>query len=125
MNEIRDIVHLRQMRQVEEVEEVEEYEEMDDLQLVWQPVVYDMRADHMVVLNLAEFQHRFNQPVVYTLVTMLNGLHFPTNRGRPLSVSRSSLCAVWSSGSRGPSASTRICTTRCLLKSRSRPQLPG
>jgi hypothetical protein len=47
---------------------------MDDLQLVRQPVVYDRRADHMVVLNPAEFQRtfRFNQPAVYTLMTMLN-----------------------------------------------------
>jgi hypothetical protein len=51
MNKISDIVGLRQMRQVEEVEEVEEYEEMDYLQLVQQPVVYDRRADNMVVLN--------------------------------------------------------------------------
>jgi hypothetical protein len=89
MNEIRDIVRLKQMRQVEKVEEVEEYDEMYDLQLVRQPMVYNRRADHMVVLNPAEFQRTFlfNQLAVYTLVTMLNDqLHFPTNCRRPLSV---------------------------------------
>ncbi len=97
MNEIRDIVRLRQIRQVEDVEEVEEYEEMDDLQLVRQPVVYDRRADHKVVLNLAKFQRifRFNQPAVYTLVTMLNDqLYFPTNCGQPLSVLQQFLVAL-------------------------------
>lgn len=94
MNEIRDIVRVRQVRQVEEVEE---FEEMVDLQLVRQPVVYDRRADHMVVLNPAEFQRtfRFNQPAVYALVTMLyDQLHFPTNRGRPLSVLQQVLVAL-------------------------------
>jgi hypothetical protein len=94
MNGIRDVLHLRQLRQVEEVEE---FEEMADLQLVQQPVVYDRRADHMVVLNPAEFQRtfRFNQPAVYAIVAMLHDqLHFPSNRGRPLSVLQQVLVAL-------------------------------
>jgi hypothetical protein len=65
---------LLQLRRTVEVKEVEEYEEMDYLQLVQQPVVYVRRADQMVVLNPAEFQHtfRFDQLAVYNLVTMLN-----------------------------------------------------
>jgi hypothetical protein len=69
----------------------------NDLQLMRQPVVYDRRADHMVVLTPAEFQRtfRFNQPAVYILVTMLNDqLHFPTNRGRPLLVVQQVLVAL-------------------------------
>jgi hypothetical protein len=50
----------------------------------------------MVVLNAAEFQRtfRFTQPAVYALVEMLyEQLHFPTNRGRPLSVLQQVLAA--------------------------------
>ena len=51
----------------------EEWEEMMNLPLVQQPVVYDRRADHMVVLNPAEFKrtYRFDQAGVFALVEML------------------------------------------------------
>jgi hypothetical protein len=51
----------------------------------------------VVVLKPAEFQctFRFNQQAVYALVAMLHDqLHFPTNRGRPLSVLQQVLTAL-------------------------------
>jgi hypothetical protein len=94
MNGIREILHLSHLRREEQVEE---YEEMMDLQLVRQPKVYDRRADHMIVLDHAEFKRtfRFTQDGVKALVTLLHDqLHYDTNRGRPLSVLQQVLVAL-------------------------------
>ena len=76
---------------------MEEYEEMMDAELVRQPQVYDRRADHMVVLNHAEFKRtfRFSEAGVLAIVDMLyDQLHYPTNRGRPLSELQQVLVAL-------------------------------
>jgi hypothetical protein len=94
MHGIRQILHQRNLRRVEEVEE---FEERMEIQLVRQPVVYDRRADHMQVLNTAEFKRtfRFNKAGVDALVEMLyDQLHIPSNRGRPLSVLQQVLVAL-------------------------------
>jgi hypothetical protein len=54
--------------------EVEEVEEFLNLQLVRQPVVRDRRADHIVVLDSAEFQRtfRFSKAAVDVIVEMLH-----------------------------------------------------
>ncbi len=77
------------------MEQVEEYEEMVDVQLIRQP--QDRRAGHMVVLNHAEFKRtfRFSEDGVLALVDLLyDQLHYPTNRGRPLSVLQQVLVAL-------------------------------
>jgi hypothetical protein len=79
------------------MEEVEEYEEMMVVRLIRQPQVYDRRADHMVVLNHAEFKRtfRFSEDGVLALVDLLyDQLHYPTQRGRPLSVLQQVLVAL-------------------------------
>jgi hypothetical protein len=94
MEGVRQLMHLRQLRRAEEVEE---FEEMMDLQLVRQPVVYDRRADHIVVLNHAEFKRtfRFSEAGVLALVHLLHDqLHYDTGRGRPLSVLQQVLVAL-------------------------------
>jgi hypothetical protein len=94
MDGVRENLHLRHLRRVEEVEE---FEEMMDLQLVRQPEVYDRRADHIRVLNHAEFKRtfRFSEDGVYALVDLLHDqLHVDTNRGRPLSVLQQVLVAL-------------------------------
>ena len=76
---------------------LEEWEAMMDVPLVRQPVVYDRRADHVVVLSDAEFKRtfRFTKAGVYALVEMLfDQLNFPTARGRPLSVLQQVLVAL-------------------------------
>jgi len=94
MNGIREILHLRHLRRAEQVDE---FEEMMDLQLVRQPEVFDRRADHIIVLNHAEFKRtfRFTEAGVYALVDMLHDqLHFESNRGRPLTVLQQVLVAL-------------------------------
>ena len=76
---------------------MEEYEEMMVVRLIRQPQVYDRRADHMVVLNHAEFKRtfRFSEDGVLALVDLLyDQLHYPTQRGRPLSVLQQVLVAL-------------------------------
>ena len=76
---------------------MEEYEEMMVVRLIRQPQVYDRRADHMVVLNYAEFKRtfRFSEDGVLALVDLLyDQLHYPTQRGRPLSVLQQVLVAL-------------------------------
>ena len=76
---------------------MEEFEEVMDLPLVRQPQVYDRRADHMVVLNHAEFKRtfRFTEDGVNAIAEMLHDqLHYPSNRGRPLSVLQQVLVAL-------------------------------
>jgi hypothetical protein len=79
------------------LEQVEQFEEVMVLPPVRQPQVYDRRADHMVVLNHAEFKRtfRFTEDGVNAIAEMLHDqLHYPTQRGRPLSVLQQVLVAL-------------------------------
>jgi hypothetical protein len=77
--------------------EMEEWEAMMELPLVWQPVVYYRRADHSISLSDAEFKRtfRFSKTGDCALVEMLHDqLHFPTERGHPLTVLQQVLVAL-------------------------------
>jgi len=89
--------NILQRRHLRRVEQVEEFEEVMAMRLVRQPQVYDRRADHMVVLNHNEFKRtfRFTQDGVNAIAEMLHDqLHYPTHRGRPLSVLQQVLVAL-------------------------------
>lgn len=79
------------------MDEIEEWEAMMELPLVRQPAVYDRRADHNISMSDAEFKrtYRFTKVGVLALVEMLyDQLHFPTERGRPLTVLQQVLVAL-------------------------------
>ncbi len=79
------------------MDEMEEWEAILELLLLRQPVVYDRRADHSISLSDGEFKRtlRFSKAGVYALVEMLHDqLHYPTGRGRPLTVLQQVLVAL-------------------------------